>query len=182
VKAGRRNRLTTRTLVTIAATLEVAAGSALIVNPNFVVHWLVGSSLSSGGIAVGRVGGFGLLSLGLACWPSGEVLTTQATAALFIFNLFSALYIGDLGVYGGFAGYLLWPTFVLRALLAILLALPAYEALRREWLGFQVQRLERYSQRAVFRREEKTEAASTATQARPQYLENTHKRLAKETT
>ena len=143
--------MTTRLLATIAAALEVTAGSALIANPSFVIHLLIGASLSSGAIAVGRVGGFGLLCLGLACWPSGKVVTEQATVALFIFNLFSALYIGDLGVYGGFIGYLLWPACVLRALLAILLALPAYEAVRREWLGVQVQRSQRNSQRDRFR-------------------------------
>jgi hypothetical protein len=153
VKAGRRNRLTTRTLVTIAATLEVAAGSALIANPNFVVHWLVGSSLSSGGIAVGRVGGFGLLSLGLACWPSGESVTAQATSALLTYNLLFALYIGYLRVSEGFVGYLLWPACVLHALLALLLVLPTYEAVRREWLSVQVQRSERSSQRDRFQAE-----------------------------
>jgi hypothetical protein len=124
--------MTTRSLVTIAAAIEATTGSALIANPSFVVHLLIGASLSGGGIAVGRVGGFGLLSLGLACWPSGEVVTARATSALFTYNLLAAFYIGYLGVSGGFTGYLLWPACVLHALLAILLAHPAYQAVRRE--------------------------------------------------
>ena len=56
----------TRTLEAMAATVEATTGLALIADPVFVVHLLLGASLSSGGIAVGRVCGFGLLSLGLA--------------------------------------------------------------------------------------------------------------------
>ena len=124
--------MTRRTLAMIAAALEVTAGCALIATPTVVVHLLVGASLSSGGIAVGRVGGFGLLSLGLACWPSGKIVTTQATLALLTYNLLFALYIGYLRVSGGFFGYLLWPACVLHALLALLLARPVYEAVRRK--------------------------------------------------
>src|SRR5271165_3053394 len=127
--------MTTRRLAVIAAAVEVTAGSALIVNPNFVVHLLIGASLAAGGMAVGRVGGFGLLSLGLACWPSADVVTAQATSALFTYNLLSTLYIAYLSVVGGFVGYLLWPACALHGLLALLLAHPAYGAVRREWLG-----------------------------------------------
>lgn len=119
-----------KTLVMLSAALEMATGAALIANPSFVVHLLIGTTLSDGGIAIGRVGGFGLLSLGLACWPSRAVVTVQATLALFTYNLLAAVYIGSLSVMGGFAGYLLWPACVLHALFAILLSRPAYQAVR----------------------------------------------------
>jgi len=122
-------------LETIAAAVEVTAGLALIVTPTLVVHLLVGASLSSGGIAVGRVGGFGLLSLGLACWPSADAVTARATSALFTYNLLSSVYIAYLSVVGGFVGYLLWPACALHAFLALLLARPAYFAVRAEWFG-----------------------------------------------
>jgi len=127
--------MTARRLAVIAAAVEVTAGFALIVNPTFVVRLLVGASLSRGGIAVGRVGGFGLLSLGMACWPSGDLATTRSTTALFNYNLLSTLYIAYLSVVGGFFGYLLWPACALHGLLALLLARPAYDAVRREWLS-----------------------------------------------
>jgi hypothetical protein len=130
--------MTTRTVAAIAAVVEMTAGFALIANPSFVVHLLIGAPLSDGGIAIGRVGGFGLLSLGLACWPSGAVVSAQGALAQFTYNLLAALYIGSLGVIGGFAGYLLWPACVLHGVLAILLARPAYQAVRREWSGVQV--------------------------------------------
>ena len=40
-----------RTLVMMSAALEMATGAALIANPSFVVHLLIGSALSDGGIA-----------------------------------------------------------------------------------------------------------------------------------
>jgi hypothetical protein len=129
--------MTTRTVAAIAAVVEMTAGFALIANPSFVVHLLIGAPLSDGGIAIGRVGGFGLLSLGLACWPSGAVVSAQAALALFTYNLLAALYIGSLRVVGGFAGYLLWPACVLHGVLALLLARSAYLAVRREWFGVQ---------------------------------------------
>lgn len=129
--------MTTRTLARMAAGLEVTAGCALIISPTLVVHLLIGGDLFPGGVAVGRVGGFGLLSLGMACWPGGEFPTAQATSALFTYNLLGALYIAYLDLVGGFFGYLLWPACAVHGLLALLLAHPAYDAVRREWMGTQ---------------------------------------------
>jgi hypothetical protein len=126
--------VTTRRIAIIAATIEAATGAALIADPGLVVHLLIGANLSDGGIAIGRVCGFALLSLGLACWPNEAVVTPQSVFALLIYNLLTALYIEFLGA-GGFSGYLLWPACVLHALLALLLARPAYEAVRRRSLG-----------------------------------------------
>jgi hypothetical protein len=122
-------------LETTAAAIEVTTGLTLIADPAFVVRLLIGASLSSSGMAVGRIGGFGLLSLGLACWPSGTVVTARVTGALFTYNLLSSLYIAYLSVVGGFVGYLLWPACALHAFLALLLVRPMYIAVRAEWLG-----------------------------------------------
>jgi len=119
--------MTTRTLVSLSAVIEAATGVALIADPGFVVHLLLGAGLSGGGIAVGRVGGFGLLSLGLACWPGGNNATAHAIRALCIYNLLAALYLGYLRVGGGFDGVLLWPACALHAVLTLLFARPAYE-------------------------------------------------------
>lgn len=122
--------MTPRTLVLLDAALEMVTGVALIADPRFVSCMLLGVGLSGGGIPVGRVAGLGLLSLGLACWPSGDNSTTPATRALFTYNLLTALYLGYLRIGGGFAGYLLWPAFVVHALLTLLLAHPVYESTR----------------------------------------------------
>ena len=123
--------MTTRTVVLVSAAIEVATGIALIADPDFVARLLLGVSLSDSGIAVGRLAGLGLLSLGLACRPGGDDATPQVLGALFTYNLLAALYLGYLRVGGGFVGYLLWPACALHALLALLLARPAYGRARQ---------------------------------------------------
>ena len=118
--------MTARTLARLSAAIEMVTGLALIAVPDFVAGVLLGASLSSSGIAVARVAGIGLLSLGVACWPSGADATPQATWALLTYNLLAALYLGYLRVGGGFVGYLLWPACALHAVLALLFARPAY--------------------------------------------------------
>jgi hypothetical protein len=138
--------VTTRKLTISAAAIEAATGAALIADPGFVVRLLIGAGLTGGGIAIGRVCGFALLSLGLACWPSA-VGIAQAGAALFTYNLLTALYLGYLGAVGGYSGELLWPACVLHALLAILLVGSASEAIRRRSLGVQFPEVGPYRQR-----------------------------------
>ena len=55
-----------------AALAEAATGVALIVVPSLVARLLLGTGLSGVAIAVGRVAGISLLSLGIACWPGKE--------------------------------------------------------------------------------------------------------------
>ena len=64
--------MTTRALARLSAAIEAATGLALIALPDLVARVLLGVGLSGGGIAVGRVAGFGLLALGLACRPGNE--------------------------------------------------------------------------------------------------------------
>jgi hypothetical protein len=123
--------MTIKTLVRLSATIEAVTGLALIADPGLVARVLLGADLSASGIAVGRVGGFGLLSLGLACWASGDDATAHATRALFLYNLLAALYLGYLRVGGDFVSFLLWPACLLHAVLAILFARPAYGTLRQ---------------------------------------------------
>ena len=114
-------------LVMLSAAIEAATGVALIVFPGFVARVLLGAALSDSGIAVARLAGIGLLSLGLACWPSGDSVAQPAIRALFAYNLLAALYLGYLRVGGGFISYLLLPACALHGLLALLLARSAYE-------------------------------------------------------
>lgn len=120
--------MTTRTLVAVSAAIEAVTGVALIANPGFVAAVLLGASLDGAGVAVGRVAGFGLLSLGLACWPGHDDAIARATWVLFVYNLLAAFYLGYLRVGGGFVSYLLWPACALHAVIALLLARPAYES------------------------------------------------------
>ncbi len=118
--------MTTRLLTTVSAAIEAATGIALIVVPGLVARVLLGTGLSDGGIAVGRVAGFALLSLGLACWPTADSATSSDVRALFAYNLLAALYLGYLRASGEFVAFLLWPACALHAVLAFLFARAAY--------------------------------------------------------
>jgi hypothetical protein len=116
----------TRRVMTLAAAIEAATGLSLMVFPGVVGRLLLGAALADSAIAVARLTGIALLSLGLACWPSGDDATQATVRGLFSYNLLAALYLGYLRIAGGFAGYLLLPAFVLHALLAFLLLRPTH--------------------------------------------------------
>ncbi len=118
--------MTTKTVIMFSSAIELATGVALIAAPDLVAHLLLGVGLSNSGVAVGRLAGVAVLSLGLACWPGRDGASAHSTRALFAYNLLAALYLGYLRVGGGFAGYLLWPACALHALLTLLLLRPAY--------------------------------------------------------
>ncbi len=121
--------MTTKTLLMASAAIEMATAVALMAAPEVVARLLLGAELSGAGIAVARIASFGLLSLGIACWPRRDSLAASAVVGLFVYNLLAALYLGYLRVGGGFAGDLLWPACAIHALLTFLFARPAYVAL-----------------------------------------------------
>jgi hypothetical protein len=90
--------MTTRMLVTLSAALEAATGVALIADLDLVADVLLGVGITGGGIVVGPVGGFALISLGLSCWPRGSDAGVQAMWALLAYNLLAALYLGYLRI------------------------------------------------------------------------------------
>lgn len=103
-----------------AALVEAATGLALIVVPSLVARLLLGTELSGVGLAVGRVAGIGLMSLGLACWPN-KVSMRSALRGMTTYGLTVAIYPAYLGFRGGSAGPLLWPAVALHAVLTLLL-------------------------------------------------------------
>jgi hypothetical protein len=120
------NSVTTRRLVILAAVLEAATGGALIAAPVVVAHMLLGADLSSGGVAVARVGGMALLSLGIACWPVKGAVAAPAFWALLAYNGLVGCYVGYLGLAGGFRGTLLWPACAVHGVLLLCLAQRAW--------------------------------------------------------
>jgi len=113
-----------RTLLVLAAILEVLAGLVLILSPSVFVHLLLGADVSGTGFILGRVAGFGLSSLGIACWPGADHGRTrvQSVLAMLTYNSLVAAYLAYLGAARGFSGILLWPVVALHGVLALLFA------------------------------------------------------------
>ena len=111
-------------LTAFAAALEAATGLVLVIDPSLLASLLLGADLNAVGLAVGRVAGFALLALGLACWPGPEPVGRKSAAArgLFAYNVLAAIFFLYLGVRGELVGLLLWPAAVLHAALASLFA------------------------------------------------------------
>jgi hypothetical protein len=111
-------------LVAFAAATEGVVGVALVIDPSLVGRLLLGADLSSVAQAVGRIAGFALLALGLACWPGPEPESRRSAAArgLLAYNVLAAIFFLYLGIGREFVGVLLWPAVALHGALAILLA------------------------------------------------------------
>ena len=104
------------------AALEAGTGLALIVVPRFVTGLLFGEGVSGVGLVVSRLGGIGLLSLGIACWPSHIVDRSRAALwAMLTYNALVTLYLARLGIGGEWVGKLLWAVVVLHLILTVLL-------------------------------------------------------------
>jgi hypothetical protein len=110
-------------LIAIAAAFEAITGIVLIADPSFVAWLLLGAGLSPAGDAVGRVAGFGLLALGLACRPAQSAGARSApTFGLLVYNALATIFFIYLGIGRELVGVLLWPAAVVHAILSILLA------------------------------------------------------------
>jgi hypothetical protein len=116
-------------LLHMAAVIEAATGVALMIHPPLLSHLILGEGVSGAGMALGRVAGFALLALGLACWPTlgSAGANTSALRALLTYNLLATLYLAYLGIAGGLVGSLLWPAVVIHSALMLLLS--------RAWLA-----------------------------------------------
>lgn len=109
-----------KSVLGLAAIAEGATGLALILAPSLVGQLLLGEALAGVAIPVAHVTGIALLGLGIACWPG------HALAGMLTYGAGVTLYLGYLGLAGGYAGPLLWPAVVAHLILATLLA--------RQWL------------------------------------------------
>ncbi len=90
--------------------------------PLFVIGLLLGDGLGPIGVAVARVLGIGLISVGVAGWGSrGQDSRLAPRAGLCIYNIGAALAFVILGAYGGMNGVLLWPAAILHTLIGALM-------------------------------------------------------------
>jgi hypothetical protein len=86
-----------RNLLTITAALECLAGFALITAPGTIAELLIGSGLNVAGSIVGRIGGFGLLALGVACFGARTEASGSARSgtliAITLYNISAGLFL-----------------------------------------------------------------------------------------
>ncbi len=98
----------TRLLFNASAIAEVLVGFALLFAPALVIGLLLGDGLGPTGVAVARVLGIGLLSVGVAGWESpGQDFRLAPRVGLCIYNVGAAIVLVILGTTGGMNGILL---------------------------------------------------------------------------
>jgi hypothetical protein len=112
------------TLYATTAVIEAGAGLALLCLPSAAVDLLLGAPLETpAAFTVARVGGAGLLTLGVACWLARSDAQSLAgrglVTAMLIYNLAVALILGAAGLHSRPVGILLWPAVVLHAAMTI---------------------------------------------------------------
>jgi hypothetical protein len=109
------------TSIAVVAAIEAGTGLVLVSFPSLFVQLLLGIEVSEPGQIVGRLAGFALIALVLACWPRGGN-EGAAASSLLVFSVLVALYLVYLGIGGTFAGPLLWPAAALHSVAAIFVA------------------------------------------------------------
>jgi hypothetical protein len=105
-------------LYVTTAVIEAGAGLALLCLPSAAAKLLLGTPLQEiPSCVVARVGGAGLLTIGVACWLARN--DTQSSAAralvtaLVIYNLVVAFVLAAAGLRSQPVGIILWPAVVL---------------------------------------------------------------------
>jgi hypothetical protein len=102
-------------LLALTAIIETATGLTLMAVPSPIVRLLLGGEISGASIPLGRVAGFSLISLGMACWPRRDAAgkSLPAFSAMLTYNSLATVYLLYLGINGKWVGPLLWPAVVL---------------------------------------------------------------------
>ena len=113
-----------KALPIVTAVIEVGAGLALLGFPSAVAMLLLGTPLETpAALTVARVGGAGLLALGVACWLArGDTQSPAArglVGAMLLYNAAAVAVLAHAGIGLGLHGALLWPAVFLHAAMAL---------------------------------------------------------------
>ena len=107
-----------RFLFNASAFVEIMTGLALLIAPELVVRLLLGDGLGQTGVAVARILGVGLLSVGVAVREAPQqTIRVTTRSAICIFNVGAAALLSIFGLVGELGGPLLWPTAVFHGLI-----------------------------------------------------------------
>ena len=115
--------ISARSLVQLAAGIEVVTGVTLILAPSLFAALLLGGELDAAGSGLARLGGFSLLSLVWAVWPREPAVRGSAVQAMSAFSALCALYLLQHGLRSAEVGVVLWPAVTAHGVLAVLLTL-----------------------------------------------------------
>ncbi len=113
-----------KSLQAASAAIEMGAGVALLCCPSFSAELLIGVPLgSAAALTVTRIGGAGLLTLGVACLLAyGDTQSRAArgmVAAMWFYNVAAACIIAYARFGYGLLGGVLWLAVVLHAAMAV---------------------------------------------------------------
>jgi hypothetical protein len=113
-----------KNLFTVAALIEVGAGLSLLSLPGLAIWLLLGVRESSReALVVSRIGGAGLLALGVACWLARDDLGSRSQYgllwAMLIYNVGACVALAFAGSIARMTGVALWPGVALHAAIAI---------------------------------------------------------------
>src|ERR1700747_422498 len=113
-----------KNLYSVTAVIELGAGLALLCFPSPPVALLVGTPLEAApALTVGRVGGAGLLALGVACWLARGDTPSRAArgliAAMSLYNVAAVVVLAFAGIGFGLHGVALWPAVILHAVMTV---------------------------------------------------------------
>jgi uncharacterized membrane protein len=110
-------------LLTLSAIFELGAGLALLTVPTAMAVLLIGTPLDAPGpLTVARVGGVGLLALGVACFRArGDAQSTAArgvATAMTVYNVGVAAVLAYATIGLGLHSFALWPAVGLHVVMA----------------------------------------------------------------
>jgi hypothetical protein len=113
-----------KTLHTATAVIELGASLALLYFPSATTELLLGAPLEAApALTVTRVGGAGLLALGVACWLArGDTQSSAArglVAAMLLYNVAAVVVLAFAGIGFGLHGVALWPAVTLHAVMTV---------------------------------------------------------------
>jgi hypothetical protein len=113
-----------KTLLIVTAVIETGTGLALIVAPSVPVWLLLDTELDApAALALGRIAGAALLSLGVACSLARNDEQSRAatglTTAMLLYDTGAAAILAFGGLGSGLQGVGLWPAVALHAGMAV---------------------------------------------------------------
>jgi hypothetical protein len=114
----------TKALLIVTAIFEAGTGLALVVSPSLPVSLLLGTTLEApSAVAVGRIAGAAVLSLGTACWLARNDEQSRAAtgliAAMLLYNTAAVAVLAGATFGSGLSGVGLWPGLILHATMAV---------------------------------------------------------------